>query len=97
MNLVRSFIFFVQVRWPVDLLAVSGEKSTDDGEIVKWVWVKAENERNNPAGGRAVNQSDTKPVMLLSGLVPGLYLYHLTVQDVQGMLAQVNALRCLYC
>ena len=73
----------LQVQWPVDLLAVSGEESTDDGEIVKWNWVKAENE-GNPAPGKAVNFSDHKSILYLSGLVPGTYVYQLTVQDIQG-------------
>lgn len=57
---------------------LSGTGTDTDGSITSYVWRKV----SGPGGGTIT--SPTAAVTTVSGLVPGIYLYELTVTDNQG-------------
>lgn len=69
------------VTLPIDVLKLDGSKSTDDGNIVSYLWTKSE---DSPGAGVVLDASDRKPVLLYSGVVAGNYSFTLTIEDDDG-------------
>ncbi|RWS17862.1 dyslexia-associated protein KIAA0319-like protein [Dinothrombium tinctorium] len=67
---------------PVSVLFVNGTNSKDDIGIVSYKWTR---EPDSLAAGKIIANSDTSPVLQLTDLVPGRYLFKLTVYDAQGV------------
>jgi len=70
----------VTVNLPRSIIAINGSESTDDAGIVEYKWIPYD---NVPACISALDDSDSKPVLLLSGLVEGEFNFNLTVYDQQ--------------
>ncbi|KAH9492598.1 hypothetical protein Btru_024031, partial [Bulinus truncatus] len=69
------------LRLPISLVILDGSKSSDDREIVKYLWRR---DSRSLAAGTVVNNSDHKAVLQLVNLVAGQYLFTLTVEDADG-------------
>ncbi|XP_028168662.1 dyslexia-associated protein KIAA0319 [Ostrinia furnacalis] len=66
---------------PVPVLILNGSKSSDDFRIVSWKWTRA---GAGLAAGTVILNSDTQPVLMLTNIEPGRYVFELTVTDDQG-------------
>ncbi|XP_073962092.1 dyslexia-associated protein KIAA0319 isoform X2 [Choristoneura fumiferana] len=66
---------------PLPVLILNGSKSSDDFRIVSWKWTRS---GIGLAAGTVVMKSDTEPVLMLTNIEPGRYVFELTVTDDQG-------------
>ncbi|XP_021932800.1 dyslexia-associated protein KIAA0319-like protein isoform X2 [Zootermopsis nevadensis] len=66
---------------PVSVIILNGSLSSDDLGIVKWEWIR---EPSSLALGRVIANSDHLPVLMLTDVVPGRYVFSLRVTDEQG-------------
>ena len=71
----------VTIYLPTRDVVVDGSKSHDDEIIEKFMWTRA---GLSPAAGVVVNKSDSQPVLRLTNLVKGRYIFDLTVTDNKG-------------
>ncbi|KAM8790030.1 dyslexia-associated protein KIAA0319-like protein homolog isoform 1-T5 [Rhynchonycteris naso] len=71
----------VVITLPTDTAELDGSKSSDDKGIVSYLWTRDE---GSPAAGEVLNHSDHHPILLLSNLVEGTYMFHLKVTDAKG-------------
>ncbi|MGH0165683.1 UNVERIFIED_CONTAM: hypothetical protein FKN15_049189 [Acipenser sinensis] len=71
----------VQLTLPLNMAALDGSKSSDDKGVVTYQWSRDE---GSPAAGEVLNQSDRQPVLLLTNLVEGTYIFNLRVSDAKG-------------
>ncbi|XP_046672633.1 dyslexia-associated protein KIAA0319 [Homalodisca vitripennis] len=69
------------VELPVDVLVLNGTQSRDDLAIAKWLWTR---EPTSLAIGSIIAGTDTSPVLMLTNVVAGRYLFRLKVTDDQG-------------
>lgn len=69
------------VAMPVPLLTLNGTRSSDDLRIVSYAWSR---ERSSLAAGDVVSVPGS-PVLSLANVVPGRYVFKLTVTDDQGL------------
>ena len=65
---------------PVALMVINGTKSTDDLRIVSYAWTR---ERSSIAAGDVVSPPGS-PVLMVTNVIPGRYVFKLTVTDDQG-------------
>ena len=79
----------VTVYLPTRDVVVDGTKSHDDEIIEKFKWTRA---GLSPAAGVVMNGSDTKPMLKLTNLVKGRYIFDLTVTDNKGGMSHFNFL-----
>lgn len=70
------------VTLPCTLVKLNGSGSTDDVKIAEWLWTR---EPESLAAGVMLEPSDTTPVLQLTDLVAGKYVFRLTVRDEQGL------------
>uniref|UniRef100_A0A914DX77 PKD/Chitinase domain-containing protein n=1 Tax=Acrobeloides nanus TaxID=290746 RepID=A0A914DX77_9BILA len=68
----------ITVVLPTNIAILNASKSSDDAGVVGYQWIPYE---NVPACIMPLDRSDDKPVLLLGGLVPGKFLFNLTVWD----------------
>lgn len=73
---------------PVDVVSLNGSRSSDDVEIVSWHWTR---EPSSLAAGHILENSSFSPILRLSELIPGRYMFTLTVSDAQGATGQDTA------
>ncbi|XP_068081362.1 dyslexia-associated protein KIAA0319-like protein isoform X2 [Anabrus simplex] len=66
---------------PVSVVVLNGSQSSDDLGIVDWLWTR---ESNSLALGKVVGNSDHSPILMLTDVVPGRYVFRLRVVDEQG-------------
>lgn len=66
---------------PADVVSLNGSRSSDDVEIVSWLWTR---EPSSLAAGHILENSSSSAVLRLSSLIPGRYMFTLTVGDAQG-------------
>ncbi|KAM3965719.1 dyslexia-associated protein KIAA0319 [Aphomia sociella] len=66
---------------PISVLILNGSKSSDDFRIVSWKWSRS---GSGLAAGTVILNSDTQPVLMLTNIEPGRYVFELTVTDDQG-------------
>ncbi|XP_013408789.1 dyslexia-associated protein KIAA0319-like protein isoform X2 [Lingula anatina] len=67
---------------PVSLVKLDGSGSKDDRAIASYLWEKSE---DSLAAGKILNGSDHMPVLLMTDMVPGHYMFTLTVTDQDGL------------
>uniref|UniRef100_A0A7M4E8G2 KIAA0319 n=1 Tax=Crocodylus porosus TaxID=8502 RepID=A0A7M4E8G2_CROPO len=66
---------------PNNSVTLDGSKSTDDQGIMSYLWIR---DGQSPAAGDVIHGSDHKPVLQLTNLVEGTYIFHLKVTDAKG-------------
>ncbi|XP_023702907.1 dyslexia-associated protein KIAA0319-like protein isoform X3 [Cryptotermes secundus] len=69
------------ITLPISVITVNGSQSSDDLGIVKWEWIR---EPSSLAFGRVIDDSDHSPVLMLTDVIPGRYVFRLRVTDEQG-------------
>lgn len=69
------------VYLPCDVIIMNGNQSSDDVGIVSYKWVR---DQTSLAAGDVIENSDSQPVLKLINMIPGRYLFRLTVTDSQG-------------
>lgn len=67
---------------PVSVVTLNGSSSSDDLAIKKWDWIRDD---SSLALGRVVGESDKTPLLMLTDLIPGRYVFRLKVTDGQGL------------
>uniref|UniRef100_A0A182P486 MANSC domain-containing protein n=1 Tax=Anopheles epiroticus TaxID=199890 RepID=A0A182P486_9DIPT len=72
------------VTLPTNVLVLNGSRSTDDLAVVRYSWTR---EPSSLAMGTIIDGSDSKPVLMLTNIVTGRYVFKLTVYDGQGLSA----------
>ncbi|XP_053672289.1 dyslexia-associated protein KIAA0319-like protein [Anopheles nili] len=72
------------VTLPTNVLVLNGSRSSDDLGIVRYSWTR---EPGSLAIGTIIDDSDTKPALILTNIVTGRYVFKLTVYDGQGLSA----------
>ncbi|XP_058057134.1 dyslexia-associated protein KIAA0319-like protein [Anopheles bellator] len=72
------------VTLPTNILVMNGSRSSDDLGIVRYSWTR---EPSSLAIGTIIDDSDRKPVLMLTNIVTGRYVFKLTVHDGQGLSA----------
>ncbi|XP_045475739.1 dyslexia-associated protein KIAA0319 homolog [Harmonia axyridis] len=72
----------LDVELPRNVIYVNGSASKDDWAIVKWKWVRDE---KSLALGNIAEESDESPILIISDLAVGKYIFNLTVYDEQGL------------
>jgi PKD repeat protein len=70
------------VTLPLSVLIFNGSSSYDDLAIVNYSWTR---ESDSLAVGNVIGNSDHEPVLQLTNIVAGQYIYKLTVSDEQGL------------
>ncbi|CAB3383148.1 Hypothetical predicted protein [Cloeon dipterum] len=72
----------LNVFLPLSILKLNGSKSSDDLAVTKWKWTRDD---SSLAQGKVLDNSDSSPVLMLSGLIAGQYVFKLRVEDEQGL------------
>ncbi|KAG7209539.1 hypothetical protein KM043_015619 [Ampulex compressa] len=67
---------------PISALIINGSQSTDDLKIGQWLWTR---EASSLAIGTIVQDTDKSPILMLTDIVPGRYVFRLKVTDDQGL------------
>ncbi|XP_066137669.1 dyslexia-associated protein KIAA0319-like protein [Euwallacea fornicatus] len=67
---------------PINGLIINGSESKDDWEIVRWQWVRDD---KSLAIGKIVENTDQLPILILTDVTVGTYIFNLTVYDEQGL------------
>lgn len=70
------------VELPRNVIFVNGSKSKDDWAIVKWKWTR---DSNSLAIGKIAENTDESPILILTDVTVGTYIFNLTVYDEQGL------------
>lgn len=70
------------VSLPLKWLTLNGTASTDDLGIQSWLWTR---EPDSLAAGTIIANTDRTSLLMLTNLVPGKYIFRLTVTDAQGL------------
>ncbi|XP_018324122.1 dyslexia-associated protein KIAA0319-like protein [Agrilus planipennis] len=70
-----------EVELPRNVIYINGSLSKDDWKVTKWKWTRDE---SSLAIGSIAEKSDETPVLMLTGAIPGKYVFTLTVYDEQG-------------
>lgn len=68
------------ITLPVNMLTISGAGTDEDGTIVSYRWTKV-------SGPQVTILNDTLPILSLSNLVEGTYVFRLTVADNESLTA----------
>lgn len=68
------------IQLPCNLVVLNGSASTDDVGIVSYEWIR---DSSSLAAGEILQGSETTPLLMLTGFVPGRYLFRLTVTDAE--------------
>ncbi|XP_050549172.1 dyslexia-associated protein KIAA0319-like protein [Daktulosphaira vitifoliae] len=66
---------------PVNAIVLNGSLSWDDLAIVKWNWIR---EQNSLAAGNIILGSEYSPILVVTNVVEGRYVFRLKVTDDQG-------------
>lgn len=67
---------------PISALIINGSQSSDDLRIGQWLWTR---DQSSLAIGTIVQNTDKSPVLMLTDIVPGRYVFRLKVMDDQGL------------
>lgn len=70
------------VTLPVTVVVLNGSRSYDDLEITNWTWTR---EGASLAMGTIIGNTSHEPVLMLTNVVAGRYVFKLTVNDGQGL------------
>ncbi|XP_064483998.1 dyslexia-associated protein KIAA0319-like protein isoform X2 [Ornithodoros turicata] len=66
---------------PADVVWLNGSGSTDEVEVVAWRWTR---DPSSLAAGKVLENSSYSSTLRLADLIPGRYMFTLTVWDAQG-------------
>ena len=69
-------IFWIRTIHFVFQVLINGSGSSDDLAVKKWSWKR---EPSSLAAGKVVGESSKEPMLRLTDLVPGKYVFSLTV------------------
>ncbi|XP_014670991.1 PREDICTED: dyslexia-associated protein KIAA0319-like protein [Priapulus caudatus] len=69
------------MRLPDNLLLLNGSKSSDDLGIISYEWTKQD---TSPAAGEFLGRTQLEKIAMVTGFVPGHYVFQLKVTDGQG-------------
>lgn len=67
---------------PCSAVILNGSKSTDDLAITRWEWIR---DGKSLAIGSVVDKTDCSPVLIITDVSVGKYVFNLTVYDEQGL------------
>ncbi|XP_060521492.1 dyslexia-associated protein KIAA0319 homolog [Cylas formicarius] len=67
---------------PANAVIINGSQSKDDWAIVRWKWTR---EDKSLAIGNVVEGTDVSPILILTDVSVGTYVFNLTVFDEQGL------------
>ncbi|XP_011500564.1 PREDICTED: dyslexia-associated protein KIAA0319 [Ceratosolen solmsi marchali] len=67
---------------PVNALIINGSQSTDDLKIKEWLWTR---DSTSLAIGNIIEASDKSPILMVTDVLPGRYVFRLKVTDDQGL------------
>lgn len=70
------------VELPRNVVFINGTKSKDDWAIVRWQWQR---DLSSIAIGKIAEGTDSSPILILTDLDVGHYVFNLTVFDEQGL------------
>ncbi|ALC43405.1 CG7565 [Drosophila busckii] len=70
------------ITLPVTAIYLNGSQSWDDLAVVNYSWTR---EESSLAAGSVIGHTDKQPIMILSNVVQGRYVFKLTVSDEQGL------------
>ncbi|XP_063984178.1 dyslexia-associated protein KIAA0319 isoform X2 [Diachasmimorpha longicaudata] len=70
---------------PVNALIINGSESTDDLMIRKWHWTR---DPTSLAVGNIIEGTDDSPVLMISDVLPGRYVFKLKVTDDDGFFSE---------
>lgn len=70
-----------EIDLPRNVVVLNGSKSSDDWAVTKWKWTRHE---SSLAVGNIAEKSDETPILQLTDLIVGRYVFNLTVFDEQG-------------
>ncbi|XP_076348164.1 LOW QUALITY PROTEIN: dyslexia-associated protein KIAA0319-like protein [Tachypleus tridentatus] len=76
------------INLPCGLVVLNGSKSWDDVEIISFRWTR---DPSSLAAGDIIEKSDHSSLLKLINVIPGRYLFHLTVTDEQGVSSSDSA------
>ncbi|XP_023315730.1 dyslexia-associated protein KIAA0319-like protein [Trichogramma pretiosum] len=76
------------VSGPVSALVFNGSKSSGNLGIARWLWSR---QPQSLAVGRVIEGTDESPVLMLADVVPGRYVFKLTIYDAQGEASEDTA------
>lgn len=71
-----------EIDLPRNVVVLNGTKSSDDWAVTRWKWTRHE---SSIAVGNIAEKSDETPLLQLTDLVVGRYIFNLTVFDEQGL------------
>lgn len=71
-----------EIELPRNVIYINGSESKDDWSIVKWKWIRDD---KSLALGNIAEGSDTTPVLMITDIAVGKYIFNLTVYDEQGL------------
>ncbi|KAL0116040.1 hypothetical protein PUN28_011119 [Cardiocondyla obscurior] len=70
------------VTAPISALIINGSQSSDDLRIGQWLWTR---DQSSLAIGTIIQDTDKSPILMLTDVVPGRYVFRLKVTDDQGL------------
>lgn len=70
------------VTAPISALIINGSQSNDDLRIGQWLWTR---DQSSLAIGTIVQDTDKSPILMLTDIIPGRYVFRLKVTDDQGL------------
>ncbi|KAJ8910157.1 hypothetical protein NQ315_007486 [Exocentrus adspersus] len=70
------------VELPRNVVILNGSNSKDDWAIVNWKWSRDE---NSLAIGNIAEKTDESPILIITDITAGKYIFNLTVFDEQGL------------
>ncbi|XP_011314056.1 dyslexia-associated protein KIAA0319 isoform X2 [Fopius arisanus] len=73
---------------PVNALIINGSQSSDDLMIGKWHWTR---DPTSLAIGNIIEGTDQSPVLMITDVVPGRYIFKLKVTDDDGLFSEDTA------
>ncbi|CAB0044987.1 unnamed protein product [Trichogramma brassicae] len=76
------------ISGPVSALVFNGSKSSGNLGIARWLWSR---QPTSLAVGRVIEGTDESPVLILADVVPGRYVFKLTIYDAQGEASEDTA------
>lgn len=71
-----------EIDLPRNVIALNGSKSSDDWAITRWKWTRHD---SSLAVGNVAEKSDESPVLIITDVTVGKYVFNLTVYDEQGL------------
>lgn len=81
------------ITLPCTVIIADGSKSSDDLGIVNYTWIR---DSGSLAIGNVIGNSDHESKLMITNVVPGRYIFRLTVTDIQGLSSSDTASIIVY-